>query len=190
MAYITAAAFKTYRDIDQEDDDLISDLINQAQKVIERQTGRVFEQPGADETRYFDAENDVDEETLWLDDDLLTITTITNGDATTVASDEYVTEPRNETPIYAIRLLASSGVAWTYTTDPENAISIAGKWAYSTTPPDDIVLAMLRLTKWFYDQRQSTEADQPSVSPSGMMLLPGTIPRDVMTLLTPYKKGL
>lgn len=82
------------------------------------------------ETRYFDYLRDVEGAYLWLDADLLEVTTLTNGDGTTIASTKYVFEPRNMTPYFGLKLLNSSGVYWAYNQDNENAVSIAGVWGY------------------------------------------------------------
>lgn len=81
-------------------------------------------------TRYFHATQQVDGADLLLDKDLLAITTVTNGDAVAVASNERTTRPKNETPYWVIRLLQSSSKMWTYNTDPDDAISVAGVWGY------------------------------------------------------------
>lgn len=90
------------------------------------------------ETRYFDARRNVKDSAeigtyLQLDDDLLSITTLTNGDSATITNSPtatYVTEPRNGSCFWAIHLLGSSGLSWTYNTDPENAITLAGIWGF------------------------------------------------------------
>lgn len=191
MAYATAAQLKTYLGITSSgDDSLLSDLIDRAQAIIEQYTRRTFE-AAADSTRYFDAAEDVDGATLLLDEDLCAITSIINGDGVAVASGEYVTEPRNETPYYAIRLLSSSNKAWEYTDDgdPENAISITGRWAYSTTPPNDIVHATIRLAAFLYRQKESNaDIDRPITTADGGMILPSAIPADVRALLDRYRK--
>jgi hypothetical protein len=80
-------------------------------------------------TYYFDAIQNVRDYTLFVNPfDLLAITTLTNGDTNTIASTNYVFEPRNNTPRYAITLKTSSGKSWQYNSDPENAISILGIW--------------------------------------------------------------
>jgi len=188
MSYITKTEFKAYRGISGTgDDDLIDDLIAGAQKKVDNYCHRTFE-ASADTTRYFDAVDDVDGYTLFLDSDLCAITTITNGDAdgTEILSTQYVTEPRNDTPYYAIKLLASSGLAWEYEDDHENAISIEGRWAYSTTADDLIKKVMYRLVAYYYDQRKNAaDLDRPIVTGQATVL-PSKLPSDIADDLAPY----
>lgn len=190
MAYTSATDLKTYLGITAASDDtLLGTLIAQAQKAIDSFCRRTFE-ASADSTRYFDAVADVspDRLTLYLDEDLCAATTVTNGDSTVVVAGNRVFEPRNRTPYYAIKIKPSSGLVWTYTTDPENAISIAGKWAFSTTAPSDIVQATLRLAAWFYRQRDTSNDTFSSaiLTPSGVTILPADMPKDVQAILKQY----
>lgn len=184
-AYIGIAANET------ADDGLLEDLGEGAQAIIERETGKVFEAT-ADSTRYFDAVEDVCERTLTFDKPVASITTVVNGDGATIASSAYVTEPRNISPKYAITLKLSSNAYWTYSTDPENAIAVTGRWAYSVMPPADIKHWHIRLTAWLYKQNENYNPanDRPIVSPDGVLLLPMTLPRDIVAGLRPYVERL
>ena len=110
------------------DDTLMRDIIRSVSADIERAAHRSFSPRIA--THYFDYQRDVYGAFLTFDDDLLEIATLTNGDSTTISSNAYVFEPRNTFPRYALKLLNSSGVYWTYALDTENAISVAGTWGY------------------------------------------------------------
>lgn len=189
MAYTTLDELKEYADFETTtDDDLLTNLIARAQAIIEKYTSRKFE-ASVETTRYFDAVVDVEGVTLHLDEDLVEPTTVLNGDGVEVASDEFVLEPRNRLPKRAIRLLGSSGKAWTYTTDPENAIEVTGYWAYSRTAPDDIQQVCLRLASWLYRQRESdTDIDRPLVADGGVVVMPAKLPADVVSILNMYKK--
>ena len=113
------------------DDTLILDYIREVSKIINDVTGRKFVPLIA--TRTFDANRDAHDGLLLRVDpwDLLAIGTITNGDATAVASTSYVFEPRGVTPYWGIRLKSSKGITWTYTDDPEDAISLSAcTWGY------------------------------------------------------------
>jgi len=67
---------------------------------------------------------------LLLDEDLLAVTTLTNGDDSVVSSDDYVLIGANRYPKFGIRLKVNSGVTWLYDDDPEECISVAGTWGY------------------------------------------------------------
>lgn len=187
--HVDAATFKSYKDITTSGEDaLIATLLGQAQKMVETFTGRVFEVT-ANTTRTFDAEKDVDGHLLYFDRDLYSINTVTNGDGVLVAASEYVTEPRNGPPYYAIRLKGSSTVAWTFSTDAENAIIVSGKWAYSLAAPDDVVWATLRLTSYLYEQRKNAgDLDRP-VYVGAMLMMPTRMPKDVADMLVHYVRS-
>lgn len=188
MAYCAASDVKTYLGISGSGDDaLLALLCTRAQAMVDAYTGRTFE-ASSNTDRKFDAVRDVEGAVLYLDADLASINTITNGDATTVTSGQYVTEPRTTTPYYAIRLKASAGVAWTYTTDPENAITISGKWAYSTTAPADIVHATIRWAAFLYRQKDAQVFDTTATPELGIITVPQGVPADVQKLLAPYTR--
>ena len=186
MAYCTAAQVKTQRDIrDDDNDTLIATLIPQAQQIIDAQCQRTFE-AADDSTRYFDSRA-IRGQMLYLDDDLCSITSVTNGDLSQTTITDYVTRPRNDTPYYALKMKDTATEHWEAVNDYE--ITIVGKWAYSTTAPDDIVRACIRLVAWMLQQRMSgSEPDKITFSESGFPLLPGSIPRDVLAMLTPYRR--
>jgi hypothetical protein len=190
-------AYCAYADVNEylggaltADQTLITNLIPRAQAEIDRLTGRTFE-ASTNTTRYFTVGKDTDGPYLYFDRDLCAVNSITNGDSDTLASTEYTTIPKSDTPYYAVKLLGSSGLAWTYLTDPENAIQVSGKWAFSETAPADIKHACIRLTAYFYKQKDSIDQiGQTQMTPEGNLLLPSRIPPDVVTLLAPFKRRL
>lgn len=194
MAYATLVELKTYADFqDSDDDDLLTDLIESAQAIIDLFTGRTFETDSDDATRTFDAVEDVDGRTLFLDEDLAALTSITNGDGTSYADSDgvFVTEPRNSTPYWGITLKASAGLYWQNDSDgdPEDAISMTGKWAYSTTAPADIKQACIRLASWLYKMRESDEtADRPLLTGDGVTIMPARLPGDAVDILKRYRR--
>jgi len=190
MSYVNLSTFKRYVGADATtDDDLLQDCLSDAQKYIETQTSRIFECT-ADTTRYFDAFADtVQYRELFFDTDLCQITSVVNGDGATITTAQYVTNPRNITPYYSIQLKLSSTTYLNYDTSPENAIAVTGRWAYSLTPPQDIIHATKRLAKWYYNQRDtSAEVDRPMLTNSGATLLPSAIPKDISDILNTYKR--
>lgn len=188
MAYTTTVLLKTYLGATTDNDDtLLGALIDRAQSIIDRYCVRTFE-ASANTERTFDAIKDVSGAMLWIDEDLCSINSITNGDGTTVTSSQYTTQPRNETPYYAIKLLASASVAWTYTTDPEDAITISGKWAYSESAPADVVQATLRLAAYLYRQRDNAADLDRAVIAGNATILPTSLPSDLKMILAPYRR--
>lgn len=187
--YCTLTQLKTYVGVTGSGDDtLLTDCILRAQTMIDSFTQRRFE-AAADSSRTFDAVYDVRGRELWLDTDLCAITSITNGDSTSVTAGQIVSEPRNSTPYHALTLKGSSGLAWTYETDPEDAITVTGRWAYSVTPPADIEQACVRLAAWLYRQKDSSaDLDRPMMSADGTTLMPADLPADVQKTLRPYRR--
>ena len=113
--------------------DLLKVIISASQQ-IERETRRYF--VPRDQTRYFNGRQwgnggrAVGTE-LYLDRDLQTLTTVTNGDLATVSSDDYTLAPRNsDTGKTIIRLTTDSGLVWTNGTSDSEGISLAGTWHY------------------------------------------------------------
>lgn len=161
--------------------------LTNASAVIDEQTHRHFE-AATDGIRYFDALRDVDGRTLYLDADLCGITSVVNGDGATVAATNFVTEPRNQLPWFALTLKQNSSVMWTYTDTPEKAIIVSGKWAYSVTAPDAIVQATLRLAEWFYRQPSNALDLDRAVIVGNTTIAPSAIPADVFVILRPYMR--
>lgn len=188
MAYTDTATLKRYLGIGVTDDDtLLGELITRSQAIIDHYTGRTFE-ASSDSTRYFDAVRDVDGLTLHLDADLCAVTSVTNGDGTTVTSSQYTTEPRNATPYHQLKMLSNTGLMWTYTTNHENAISVTGKWAYSTTAPADIVAACVRLAAYLYRQKDSSTFETTAYPDAGIIETPSGMPKDVRQMLAYYRR--
>ena len=193
MAYITVAQVKRYLDITGDGDDPLFDLlIDAAQAHIETYTGRKFAAT-ANTTRTFDSVADVTGRTLWLDHDLASINSITNGDGTTVTSSQYTTAPRNETPYHQIKLLASANIRWeanSTTDDSEDAISISGKWAYSAAAPADIQQATIVLASYMYRQKDAQVFDTTAIPDAGVIQIPQGIPATVTRMIAKYRKVL
>lgn len=115
--------------------------LRQATSRIEAELAEISFLP-ENQTRYFSAHNqedggDVDVYDLILDTPLLSLTSVTNGDAATLTSDQYTLIPREGAPYSRIRLKANSGVYWsedTTTSEYRDAISVTGVWSGSNRP--------------------------------------------------------
>jgi len=189
MSYAHLGALKVYLGIGAtttDDDTLLQDLLDRATKAIENHCGRRFS--ANTETRYYEYDA-VDGCYLYLDEDLISVTTLTNGDSssTTIASTEYWLWPRNSgPPYYAIRLKTDSDYSWEVDTD--YMISVAGSWGWSITPPEDITQACIRLGAYFYAQKDVPVFETTVFPDSGIVSVPTGMPVDVKQLLQPYRK--
>jgi len=194
MSYVAASDIIQFGEFDDNASDvpLIGTLIPLVEAAIDSYTGRTFES-GSDDvaSRYFTVDVDTEDLTLYLDDDLAAISSVYSGSVD--MANQYVTVPRNSTPYYALKLRDVATHNWGDGTDSDGsydgAIIVTGNWAYSTTPPGDIVLAALKLTYLAYKQRVGLEqTTQPVITPSGAMILPARWPADVLQMLEPYRR--
>ena len=192
MAYTNYSEVEAYLGISTKGDQiLIEQLIERAQSAIDVYTQRTFEHTTVAVTRYFTVGVDTDGPALFLDADLCKISTVkSNCDGTTVTigSTEYITDPRNATPYHKIVLLSSTTSSWDYTNDPENGIRVSGCWSYSTVAPNDITQACIRLTSYYYKQRDSQVFDVTAIPEAGVITVPKGIPADVKFILDPYRR--
>lgn len=178
-AYATLAELRASPELklaagETADNTLLQDLLDAVKQMIDTHTGRIFA-AASDTTRHYDAWRNVEGLALYLPDDLCQITTITNGDGVVVASDEYTTTPKDSTPYWKIKLLASSGKSWTYTDDPEDAITILGRHSYSVTAPNDIKRANIIGAAALYRMAASGDSDRPIIA-GGIVLEPSRLP--------------
>ncbi len=169
------------------DDALLTAFLARAQAAIDVIAGgRSFEATTA--TKKFDLPDDE-----YLDvDDLLSITTLTNGDGAVIPSSAYVLYPLNLTPKRLIYLKPTSGYAWLPDNDGNDmgCITIAGAWGYSATAPDYIKQACIRLAAWMYRQKDtSADVDRPLMTGDGGVVMPSALPKDVLELLRPVTRA-
>jgi hypothetical protein len=164
------------------DDSDLQDMIATAVRTIEAPspigTGRVFE-AAADTTRYFDAVADVDGPDLLFWDDLIQITSVTNGNGIAVAPSAYVKIPNKPgVPAYGLRLKRSASVIWTWSDSPEASIAVTGRWAYSIVPDAYVKQLALRLVGWLYRIGAGTVNDTTIVTENGL-IYPAALPKDI-----------
>lgn len=188
MAYVTLAEYKAYMGAMtrgqptaylDSDDTFITGCLTAAQQYIEEQTGRKFEATTA--TRYYD-ERAVDYLTparLLLDDDLLSVTTLTNGNAAAILAADYYLEPYNTTPKFAVTL--KSG-AWSFSTSTGWRIAIAGSWGYSATANQKVKDMTMRLA--YLEMQRRTATGEVTVMGDGVFSFQASIPKDIAEWLT------
>jgi len=191
MAYIAIDDMRQHLDIESDDDDeALFDAIADAQSYIEDQTNRRFE--ANTETRYYgrDALSPDNSCLLLVDDDLLTVTELLNGDSdsTEIVTANYWLYPRNETPYYGILLKTDVSDYWEFDTD--YWVEVTGTWGYSATPPGDIKRACKHLAAFFYRQASSQIFDTTAIPEAGVITIPTGIPATVERILSRYRKHL
>jgi hypothetical protein len=168
MNYVTLYQVRQYLKLaatETADDVLLARLIREVRQNIDtwcnrrfdvRQEARAFDYPikplsgfGVHSAEYFvyqmNAVAHLSSGRLFVDDDLLQVTTLTNGNGTVIAADKYVLEPANIYPKHAVILKRGGGVSWLPASDGtrEQVISVAGLWGYHTRYGDQAWLSSL-----------------------------------------------
>lgn len=170
----------------QAQDGLLQDCINRAESAIDSYTRRDF--AGTAGTVYYNRfaqEGQVRGQALYLDRDLYSLVALQNGDTTTIPTGSVWLEPRNEGPPYRILRLKSSYV-WVWNTDSD--VTISGTWGYSTTAPEDIKQAAVRLAAhWFRMKDAGGFQDQAGFPEAGEVTIGRGMPDDVRYVLNPYR---
>src|SRR5574340_58780 len=140
-AYATLAEYKLWVasrglsgtiSTDTSDDSVIETLLVGASRYIDQQTGRHFYP--IIKTRYYDVPTgeEYDPRVLRVDDDLLEVLTLTNGDGVAIPSTEYNLKPKNDSAAYGIRLIDNSTYIWASdgAGDTHDVIQVLGVWGY------------------------------------------------------------
>ncbi len=187
--YATLTEFKLEKTIDNvnaEDDTSIEDIIEAASRFIDTETGRTFY--ARTETRNFDVP--VGTRELRLDDDLLAITTLTNGDDIVIADTEYILLPANVDPKFAIVLKSTSSIIWQPDSNggTEQVIDVAGTWGWVATHPDNIKRACLMIATDYYDKREGQGVTVATVTAGGVLIRAAGVPDAAMKIINSFRK--
>lgn len=171
--------FGMFETNDTENDALLGNLIDRVCALINNKCGRVIV-PDADETHYFTLDDIADCEyeggikigDLMLDDTLLSVTTLTNGNGDSIAGTEYFLMPRSYERKSYIRIKEASTVAWEFDTD--GYIAVAGRWGYTATVPADVKQAAIEMVLYCFHRRGDNMmvVDRPQQSQDGTRFLP------------------
>jgi hypothetical protein len=191
--YTTLALWKARKNVTSTsaaDDGVIETLIEGASRKFDILTGRTFY--ARTETHYYDAPEDG--RTLEImDDDLLSITTLTNGDGTAITSTYYALYPGNSSPKYKVVIKPSSAYLLTASpTDGEiNAITIVGSWGYAATAPDDVQDAIEEMVTAEYQRRTGVNMEgTATVTGAGVVITPQGIPKAAWDVINYYKRRI
>lgn len=189
MSYPILDDIKEYLGIEREDDDyLLTVLLERAIKVFESITDRVFVCE-EDTTKVFEVfdRGVVSNRKFILYDDLCSITSLEiNG--TVLDPSKY--KAIDSAPYTSINLYASSPlyfINYSSTSDPTE-FEITGKWAYSETCPNDVYGAIVRLTAWLYHQKDNAADYDRPVAFSNTLQLSVGLPSDIVEISKIYKR--
>jgi hypothetical protein len=143
MTYTTATDIRNYMGLHGTDEEsLLNVLIGAAQSAIDDYCHRTFEAL-YDTTRTFAAQYAAQGAFLLLDADLCVLTSVTNGDGTTLDPASYVLVTQDP-PYEALRLRPEAGITW------QGTISVTGRWSYSLSPPASIIQATREYVAFLY----------------------------------------
>ena len=192
--YATLVQFKSLKGIksdDVVDDTLIEELITRASRAIDGITGKWFYAHA--NTRYYPLP---DSRELKLDAALLTVTTLINGDGSTIASTEYALLPRNRPQKTCIRLHDRSTNVWQISTSDDYPITVTGTWGYvsrAATDPESVMIinntefACLQMALNWYNERKGQAAGQVQVTGAGVVITPyGAVPKAAYDVISQY----
>jgi hypothetical protein len=187
--YCTLAEYKDYASItstNATDDGVLESIIEAASRFMDDATGRTFY--ARTETRKYDIP--IGRE-LHLDDDLLTVTTLTNGDDTTIPNTEYNLLPANVYPKRSIKLRGASSYTWQTTSngDTEQIIDVAGTWGWTATTPTDVKEATRQIAKNVANRRSGENATGESiVTAGGVVITPQDLSGFAKLVIAKYRK--
>lgn len=107
------------------DDELVKSL-QQASHILESYTNRQYNPTIESRTASIDTDNPTE---LILPDDLLSLTSLTNGDDSSISlNDVRLTPDDADTPASVMKLI--KGASFVYSDSPINAVSITGIWGW------------------------------------------------------------
>jgi len=161
---------------DLSEDTLITSLLESAQSDIDNLCGRSFEASTA--TRHYGPAA-IEGSSLLLGADLLTVTTLTNGDGVVLGGSTYRLWPRDVLPAQRIRLMSS--YLWTFA-DVDSEISVAGTWGYSATAPASVQQATREYVHYLYHSPDSLKQRKQGASRADIL------PDHITQLLSSVRK--
>ncbi len=164
--------------------DLLQDSLDQAESVINDYTRRNF--AGTAGTVYVNrfSQRLVKSQALYLQNDLHTLVSLTNGDGQAIPVGSVWLEPRNAGPPYRLLRLHS---AYVYVWNTDSDVIVAGTFGFGTVAPDAISRSAVRLAAYYYRLKDVGPADVSGFSDAGEVQYPKGMPDDIKIALAPYR---
>lgn len=188
--YTTLANIRALRALDATDtasDAVIERAVEQASRIIDNVTGRTFY--ARTETHYYEPENLDGRVLTILDDDLLTVTSLLDGEGTTIVSTEYRLRPLNKSPKWRIEIKVDSAVDWEC--GAGDVVTVTGTWGYVAIAPLDIQSVCEDLALRFLNARfGGAPQGDVTVTGAGVVLSPKMLTADNMRVLNAYVRHL
>lgn len=191
-------AMKRVSSTDNTDDVSICFLIESASRYIDHNCSRRFYLNGQ-ETHYFDVpgweafingggsyytgytmQPSWNEPKLRMDDDLYSVTTVTNGDGTTlVENTDFVSLPYNAAPKYALSVI--NNMLWKTNSigSAIKVISVTGQWGFCpiANVPADIAEATFMIASAAYARRTGENVtNRVAITSAGAVIAPDDVP--------------
>lgn len=189
--YITLAEFLAEAlpkaGTDETNDTVIENIIEESSRFIDTETLRFFY--AKTDTLEFDVPS---ERQLRLKADLISVTTLTNGDGTAISASDFILLPSNATPKYAIKLKQSSSVFWTSDSDgnTEQVITVLGSWGWSATVDPAIRRACMDIAVRTYRRRygNAQQQGQVTVTAAGVIITPQDVPQQARRTINAFRR--
>lgn len=188
MTYPTVTDVKTWLNISgATEDSELGFIVDGIKGFVEEYTGRVF--VAASTTKTFEACAPYvsgDKRRLNLFTDLVSVTSITNGDGSVLSASDYSLYP-DAAPYYEIHLDRRGVRTWQ---SHVQAISIEGSWGYSAACPDSVFHVILELCQFAYNALHSGSGGPTLVSSrqTGMVVGPDTLPPRLRLALDQWRR--
>jgi hypothetical protein len=185
--YCTLAEAKNWARItstDSVDDSVFEQIVEGASRYIDSEAQRVFY--ATTETHVFDMPLT---SRLMFDEDCQSISTVTNGDGSTITSAQYVLLPANETPKFALVLLPSTSVGWRSAANGNTlqCVSVAGSWGASC--PADVKEACMMIVKAAYNRRFGENmTSTTTVTQAGLVITPEDVPAKAIQIVHNHRR--
>lgn len=165
-------------------DGLLQDSLDEAESAINDYTRRQF--AGTAGTIYVNrfSQHLVKNQALYLQNDLHTLVSLTNGDGQQIPVGSVWLEPRNAGPPYRLLRLHS---AYVYVWNTDSDVIVAGTWGFGTEPPAAISRACVELGAYYFRIKDVGPTDTAGVNAAGEVVFPKNMPDYVRSKLEPYK---
>jgi hypothetical protein len=165
-------------------DGLLQDSLDEAESAINDYTHRQF--AGTAGTYYINRYQThlVQRQAMYLQQDLHTLISLTNGDSTNIPVGSVWLEPRNSGPPFRLLRLKSPYV---YVWNTDSDVIVAGTFGFSTVPPAAISRACVELAAYYFRIKDVGPTDVAGVSAAGEVAFPKDMPDYIKGKLNPYK---